>query len=67
VTRGDLHRLADSIVNKNVDEHECVPISKHITDGLLKCHKNLVKIMAAASLDPKRARQATIETRNYVF
>jgi len=67
VTRGDLHRLADSIVNKNIDEREHVPISKHVTDGLLKCHKNLVKIVAAASLDPKRARQATVETRNAMF
>jgi len=67
VNREDLHRLADSIVNKNVDDHERVPISKHVTQGLLKHHKKLVKIVAAASLDPKRARQATVETRNAMF
>jgi len=49
-------QLADSIINRNVDDCEHVSISKHVTEGLLKCHKNLVKIVAAASLDPKRAR-----------
>jgi len=67
VTRKGLHRLADNIVNKNVDDRECMPILKHVTEGLLKCHKNLVKIVAAASLDPKQARQAMVETRNAMF
>jgi len=43
------------------------PSTKHVTEGLLKCHKNLVKIVAATSLDPKRARQATVEARNAMF
>jgi len=67
LTCQDLHSLADSIVNKDVDDRERVSISKHVTEGLLKCYKNLVKIVAAASLDPKRARQATVDTRNAVF
>jgi len=44
-----------------------VPISKHITEGLLMQHSNLVKIVAAALLDPKRAWQAMEETRNAMF
>jgi len=41
ITHEDLHSLADSITNKNVDDHEHVSISKHVTEGLLKHHKNL--------------------------
>jgi len=67
LTRNDVHRIADQLVNKNVDQRERVPISKHVTEGLLMRHSNLVKIVAAASLDPKRARQATEETRNAMF
>jgi len=47
--------FADSLVNKNLDECERVPISKSVTDGLLRRHKQLVKIVSAASIDPKRA------------
>ncbi len=67
LTRDDLHGLADVVINQDVDEHQSMPISKHVTDGLLLCHKKLVKVVAAASLDPKRARQATIETRDKMF
>ena len=35
LTRDDVHRLADQVVNKNVDPREHVPISKHVTEGLL--------------------------------
>jgi len=51
--RDDVHRLADLLVNKNVNQHEHVPISKHVTEGLLMWHSNLIKIVAATSLDPK--------------
>jgi len=67
LTRDDLHNFADSLINKNLDEHERVPISKHVTEGLLMWHKELVKIVSAASLDPKRARQATADTRDAMF
>jgi len=67
ITRDDLHSFADSLVNENVDECEQVPISRHVTEGLLLRHKELVKVVAAASLDPKRARQATAETRDAMF
>ena len=67
VTRDDLHSFAESLVNEGVDPRKHVPISKHVTEGLLSRHKDLVKIVAAASLDPKRARQATVETRDAMF
>jgi len=67
LTHDDLHSFADSIVNENVDAREHVAISKHVTDGILARHKDLVKIVSAGSLDPKRARQATAETRDAVF
>jgi len=38
LTCKDMHNFADNIVNKNVDPRECVPISKHVTDGVLSRH-----------------------------
>ncbi len=67
VTRDDLHEFADDLVNQDVDERQRVPISKHVTEGLLLRHKELVKVVSAASLDPKRVRQATEETRDAMF
>jgi len=52
----------------DVDENQCILISKHVTEGLLCYHKDLVKVVAAVSLDPKRAScQATIDTRDEMF
>jgi len=67
VTWDDLHEFADDLVNQDVDERQRVPISKHVTEGLLLRHKELVKVVSAASLDPKRACQATEETRDAMF
>ena len=67
LTCNDIHNYADQIINKNVDQRVRVPISKHVTEGLLARHSNLVKIVAASSLDPKRAQQATEETRDAMF
>jgi len=67
LTKDDLHGFADALVNKDVDKRERVSISKHVTDGLLLRHKDLVKVVAAASLDPKWARQATGEMRDAMF
>jgi len=67
LTHDDLHGLADAVINKDVDQHQSMPIPKHVTDGLLLHHKKLVKVVAAASLDPKRARQATVEIRDAMF
>jgi len=35
LTHEDLHGFADSIINKDVDDHEHVSISKHIVASLL--------------------------------
>ena len=67
LTRDDLHGFADALVNKDVDERQRIPISKHVTEGLLHRYKDLVKVVAAASLDPKRARQAMVDTRDAMF
>jgi len=67
LTRDDMHNFADQLVNKDVDPREHVRISKHVVEGILNRHSHLVKIVAAASLDPKRARQATEETRDAMF
>jgi len=63
----DLHEIADTIVKKDIDEWLCIPISMHVADGLLLHHKELVKIVAAVSLDPKRTGQATSDTRDAMF
>jgi len=65
--RDDMHNFTDQLVNKDVDPREYVPISKHVTEGILNQHSHLIKIVAAASLDPKRARQATVDTRDAMF
>jgi len=60
-----LHGFADGLVNKDVDEHQCIPISKHMTEGLFI--QDLVKVVAAASLDPKRVHQETVGIRDVMF
>jgi len=67
LTCHDLHVLAEAIVNKDIDKHLHVPISMHVTDDLLQHNKELVKIVAASSLDPKSAGQATSATRYAMF
>ncbi len=41
----DLHSFADSIVNENIDKCEHVLISKHVTEGMLTRHKDLIKLL----------------------
>jgi len=65
--RDDMLHFADQLVNKDVDPREHIPISVHVVEGILNRHSHLVKIVAASSLDPKRARQATEETRDAMF
>ncbi len=67
LTCNDLHCLADDLINQDVDECQKVSISKHVTEGLLQQHKDLVKVVAAASLDPKLACQATVKMRDTMF
>ncbi len=67
LTCHDLHELSETVVNKDIDERLHLPISIHVTDGLLQRNKELVKIVAASSLDPKRAGQATSATRYAMF
>jgi len=67
LTWDDLHTFADELTNQNVDECQRISISKHVTEGMLLHHKDLVKVLAAASRDPKRACQATVDTRDAMF
>jgi len=63
----DLHGFANLLINKDVDEHQHIPISKHVTEGLLLHHKQLVNKVAAVLLDPKRVCQATVDTIYVMF
>ena len=67
ITHEELDSFADSIVNQNIDYCEHVKISKHVIDSLLVQHKEKVKIVSAASLDPKHACQANSNTQDAMF
>jgi len=44
-TKDDWYGFADVLVNQDVDKQECISISRHVTDGLLAHHKDLVKVV----------------------
>jgi len=63
-----LHELAEAIlVNKDINKLLYILILMHVTDGLLLHNKELATIVAASSLDPKRAGQASLATRKAIF
>jgi len=63
----DLHVFADLLINKDTDECQHIPITKYVTEGLLLHHKDLVRVVEASSLNPKRVCQATVEEEMQCF
>ncbi len=57
-----LQDIVSGITNWQNDEREFVDVSDKIVRGLFSCHGELLKIVQASSLDPKRAKQASKET-----
>jgi hypothetical protein len=60
-----------NITNEYIHHHEHARLNQNatrkITRGLMGRHKELVKIVQASSMDPKRAKQATEDTRDAMF
>jgi len=67
ITRDELQDIVSGITNWQNDEREFVYVSDKIVHGLFSCHGELLKIVQASSLDPKRAKQASKETRDAMF
>ena len=67
ITRDELQDIVSNITNWQADEREVVEVSDKIVRGLFSRHGELLKIVQASSLDPKRAKQASRETRDAMF
>ena len=67
ITRDELQEIISNLTNFDVDEREKVEVTDKVVRGLFKRHSDLLKIVQASSLDPKRAKQASKETRDGMF
>ncbi len=67
ITRDELQDIISSVTNWNTDEREFVEVSDKVVRGLFSRHGEHLKIVQASSLDPKRAKQASKETRDRMF
>ena len=62
ISSDELQGIVTDVTNFDVDEQERVEVSEKIVRGIFSCHSELLKIVQAASLDPKHAKQASKET-----
>jgi hypothetical protein len=60
ITRLDIHRMIQEVLNINEDERTRYKCSEKVVDRLLKNNKELVKLVSADLLDPARAKRLTI-------
>ncbi len=67
ITRDELQDIVSSITNFDLDERDVVDVSDKVVHGLFSQHGDLLKIVQASSLDPKRAKQACKQTRDAMF
>jgi hypothetical protein len=67
VTTAELLIFINEYLNDSLDERERHDATQKTARLMLRRHKDLAKIVSAGSLDPKRANQATEETRDSVF
>jgi len=67
ITRDELHAVINDVTNFDCDDRERVDVSDKVIRGLFSRHDDLLKIVEAASLDPKHAKQANTETRDAMF
>jgi len=66
ITRDELQEIVSKLTNFDV-EQEKVEVTDKVVRGLFRRHGDLLKIVQASSLDPKRAKQASKETRDGMF
>jgi len=67
ITRDELQDIVSSITNFDLDERDAISVSDKVVRGLFSRHGDLLKIVQASSLDPKRAKQACMQTRDAMF
>ncbi len=67
VTKDELLNITNEYIHHHEDARLIQDATRKITRGLMGRHKELVKIVQASSMDPKRAEQATEDTRDAMF
>jgi hypothetical protein len=67
VTKDELLNITNEYIHHHEDARLIQDATRKITRGLMGRHKELVKIVQASSMDPKRAEQAIEDTRDAMF
>jgi hypothetical protein len=67
VSKQEVLLMIDEYLHIEEDDRRRVDCSAKILRGLFERHTDLVKIVAACSIDPQRAKKANTETRDAVF
>jgi len=67
ITSDKLQSFISTITNWQIDECKIVEVSENIVCRLFSHHGKLLKLVQAASLDPKWVKQTSKETRDAVF
>jgi hypothetical protein len=67
VTKDDCLEVINQYINLDEDQRKIIGVTEKVFRTMKKRHPKLLKIVAACSLDPARARKATRETRDAVF
>jgi hypothetical protein len=67
VSADELLNITNEYIHHHLDARLVQAATRKITQGMMRRHKELVKIVQASSMDPKRAEQATEDTRDAMF
>jgi hypothetical protein len=67
VLADELLNITNEYIHHHLDARLVQAATPKITRGMMRRHKELVKIVQASSMDPKRAEQATEDTRDAMF
>ena len=67
IGRDELLDIVNTYIHHHEDGRMFEPATMRLVDQMLKRHSDLAKLVSASSMDPQRAKQATIETRDAVF
>jgi hypothetical protein len=67
VGKEELLGIVNSYIHHHEDARLFEPATMRLVEQLMSRHNELTKLVSAHSMDPQRAKQATIETRDAVF
>ncbi len=67
VSADELLNMSNEYIHHHQDARLIQAATRKTTRGLMGRHKELIKIVQANSMDPKRAEQATEDTRDGMF